>query len=225
MVNEHKFLNDPKTAAVRTFVLLPSAGTDARDNVLTSYLHIYRRAHPRLPMDICLSSVCRSLHIPLDRLPDRRLSIQRWAGKRSHLFLTSPEVSHQLIFYSYSILVLAQPKPGVDQGPIHLVNAGLPEQLRELGWNVLFDGHHQFDSIDEENDPPIGVLKNPRLVSRVSQAVADAVGSHAKKGHLPVTIGGDHSLVSWLMLYSVVNSRLSWAYVLYCRPWARFPAH
>lgn len=96
-------------------------------------------------------------------------------------------------------LTTSQPKPGVDQGPIHLINAGLTTQLRELGWSVLFDGHHQFDAINTLTDPPIGVLKNPRLVSKVSQAVAEAVGSHAKKGHLPVTIGGDHSLVRSLL--------------------------
>lgn len=61
----------------------------------------------------------------------------------------------------------------------------------------------------------MGILKNPRLVSKVchlrpirsfggvltrscgqvSKAVAEAVGAHAKAGQLPVTIGGDHSLV------------------------------
>ncbi|THG94817.1 hypothetical protein EW145_g8071 [Phellinidium pouzarii] len=87
-----------------------------------------------------------------------------------------------------------QPKPGVDQGPIHLINAGLVDQLKELGWNVQFDGHHQFEEVSAESDPPIGVLKNPRLVSRVSRSVADVVGSHARRGELPVTIGGDHSL-------------------------------
>ncbi|KLO19223.1 arginase [Schizopora paradoxa] len=87
-----------------------------------------------------------------------------------------------------------QPKPGVDQGPIHLVNAGLVDQLKELGWKVAFDGHHQFEEVSASSDPPIGILKNPRLVSRVSQAVAGSVGAHARQGQFPVTIGGDHSL-------------------------------
>jgi len=87
-----------------------------------------------------------------------------------------------------------QPKPGVDQGPIHLVNAGLVKQLEEIGWIVKFDGHHQFEEVSATSDPPIGILKNPRLVSKVSKAVAEAVGSHARKGEMPVTIGGDHSL-------------------------------
>ena len=84
----------------------------------------------------------------------------------------------------------------MDKGPIHLVEAGLIDQLTELGWKVKFDGHHQFEEVNEAEDPPIGVLKNPRLVSKVTKAVADVVGAHAKEGQLPVTIGGDHSLVS-----------------------------
>ncbi|KZT09776.1 Ureohydrolase [Laetiporus sulphureus 93-53] len=85
-------------------------------------------------------------------------------------------------------------KLGVDRGPVRLVEAGLPEQIAELGWKVEFDGHHQFEEIDEENDPPIGKLKNPRLVSRVCEAVAKVVGGHAKKGQMTLTLGGDHSL-------------------------------
>lgn len=87
-----------------------------------------------------------------------------------------------------------QHRVGVDKGPIHLVNAGLTDQLTELGWKIQFDGHHQFEEISAANDPPIGVLRNPRLVSKVTQAVAETVGRHAKSGLLPVTLGGDHSL-------------------------------
>ncbi|KAI0064721.1 arginase [Artomyces pyxidatus] len=87
-----------------------------------------------------------------------------------------------------------QGRLGVDEGPIHMVNAGLVQQLKGLGWEVEFDGHHQFEDISAQSDPPIGKLKNPRLVSKVTEAVATVVGGHAKKGHLPLTIGGDHSL-------------------------------
>ncbi|PAV23813.1 arginase [Pyrrhoderma noxium] len=65
---------------------------------------------------------------------------------------------------------------------------------QDLGWRVQFDGHHQFEEVSAERDPPIGILKNPRLVSNVSKAVAESVGAHARKGELPLTIGGDHSL-------------------------------
>ncbi|CAE6502089.1 unnamed protein product [Rhizoctonia solani] len=86
------------------------------------------------------------------------------------------------------------PKAGVDHGPIHLVNAGLEDQLAGLGWKVKFDGHHQFEEIDAQNDTPLGILKRPRLVSQVCEAVAKVVGDHARKGELPLTLGGDHSL-------------------------------
>lgn len=87
-----------------------------------------------------------------------------------------------------------QAKLGVDDGPIHLVEAGLLDQLKDLGWNVQFDGHHQFEEISAADDPPIGKLKNPRLVSKVCESVAKVVGGHAKNGELPLTLGGDHSL-------------------------------
>ncbi|CDO74321.1 hypothetical protein BN946_scf184449.g6 [Trametes cinnabarina] len=85
-------------------------------------------------------------------------------------------------------------KLGVDQGAMHLVEAGLPQQLTELGWKVQFDGHLQFEDIWTEIDPPIGNLKNPRSVSRVCEHVSKVVGEHAKNGQLPLTLGGDHSL-------------------------------
>ncbi|KAI6045594.1 Ureohydrolase [Pisolithus marmoratus] len=78
--------------------------------------------------------------------------------------------------------------------PIHLVEAGLITRLEALGWQVLFDGHHQFEEISAASDPPIGKLKNPRLVSRVCESVADVVATHVRNGQLPVTLGGDHSL-------------------------------
>jgi len=87
-----------------------------------------------------------------------------------------------------------QPRAGVDRGPIHLVEAGLEQQLTGLGWNVKFDGHHQFEDVDAQNDTPVGILKRPRLVSRVCEAVAKVVGDHALNGELPLTLGGDHSL-------------------------------
>jgi arginase len=80
-------------------------------------------------------------------------------------------------------------------GPVHLVEAGLIYQLKELGWQVKFDGHHQFEDISIQSDASQGIVKRPRLVSSVTNAVAETVGAHARAGRLPLTIGGDHSLV------------------------------
>lgn len=98
------------------------------------------------------------------------------------------------IFHHYTHKSI-QPKHGVDNGPIHLVNAGLPKQLSELGWKVNFEGHQRFADISVADDPPEGKLLNPRLVSKVAESVKDVVKGHAEKGELVLTLGGDHSLV------------------------------
>lgn len=87
-----------------------------------------------------------------------------------------------------------QPRAGVDQGPIHLVEAGIIDQISTLGWKVHFDGHHQFEDIAVEHDPPRGIVKRPRLVSKICESVSQAVGKHIQNGALPLTLGGDHSL-------------------------------
>jgi arginase len=38
-------------------------------------------------------------------------------------------------------------------------------------------------------------MKNAQLVSDVCERLSQVVGTHAGRGELPVTIGGDHSLV------------------------------
>jgi arginase len=83
----------------------------------------------------------------------------------------------------------------VDKGPLHLIEAGLIDQVSTLGWKVHFD-NHQFEDISIEQDPPSGIVKRPRLVSKICESVAKAVGEHVHNGVLPLTLGGDHSLVS-----------------------------
>lgn len=75
------------------------------------------------------------------------------------------------------------------------MEAGLVNQVLGLGWKVKFDGYHQPENIKAEDDLPIGILKNPRLVSRTNESVAKVVSGHASKGHLSISLGGDHSLV------------------------------
>ncbi|CAG8480348.1 371_t:CDS:2 [Cetraspora pellucida] len=87
-----------------------------------------------------------------------------------------------------------QPKEGVDEGPIKMVEYGLIDQILEMGWNVEFDGHRKLTDLKPTEDPNIGRLKKPRYVSRVTKAVADAVESNLRRGQLALTLGGDHSL-------------------------------
>jgi arginase len=49
--------------------------------------------------------------------------------------------------------------------------------------------------VQRAEDPDIGRMKKPRLVSAVCERVGKQVGDIAEKGWLPLTLGGDHSLV------------------------------
>ncbi|GAA94076.1 uncharacterized protein L969DRAFT_96656 [Mixia osmundae IAM 14324] len=86
-----------------------------------------------------------------------------------------------------------QPKAGVDIGPLQLIEAGLLDDIKGLGYGIVFDGQLEFEH-SEADDPPIGILKRPRLVSRVNKTVADTIEANARAGRLTLTLGGDHSL-------------------------------
>ena len=103
-----------------------------------------------------------------------------------------------------------QGRAGVELGPNRLIDAGLPSQLSQLGWNVDYDPELFFRDVPymldgtgkaKQSDPDIGIMKKPRLVSEVCRLVADKVASVADQGALPLTLGGDHSLVSQLSFY------------------------
>lgn len=87
-----------------------------------------------------------------------------------------------------------QPKEGVDEGPLKMIEYGLIPQLQEMDWDVEFDGHYRLTDLRPAKDPNIGKLKRPLYVSRVAQTVAKTVESHLRKRQLALTLGGDHSL-------------------------------
>lgn len=87
-----------------------------------------------------------------------------------------------------------QPKAGVDTGPLKLIEAGLLDDIKNLGWDVEYEDLLKFEAIDEKDDPPIGILKRPRLVSKASKNLSEAISTAAAKGNLVLTLGGDHSL-------------------------------
>ncbi|SCZ87823.1 BZ3500_MvSof-1268-A1-R1_Chr2-3g05291 [Microbotryum saponariae] len=125
-----------------------------------------------------------------------------------------------------------QPKEGVDTGPRQLIEAGLLDDIKTLGYHVEFEGADSLATslTSDQPDPDIGILKKPRLVSKVgvetpavkcdhcqinssmmslyfqvTQELADRVFAHASKGHLTVTLGGDHSLVGLYARLSSLN--------------------
>lgn len=63
-----------------------------------------------------------------------------------------------------------------------------------MGWQVEFDRIREFNSLRPLQDPPIGIVKNPRWVGRVCQEVADQVERVQRNGQMALTLGGDHSL-------------------------------
>jgi len=87
----------------------------------------------------------------------------------------------------------------VDEGPLKIMEGPLLEEVKSLSWTPHFSGHQSFSIhtskfSDETNDPPIGKLKKPRLVSQVNSEVKKVIESNAKEGKMVVSLGGDHSL-------------------------------
>lgn len=87
-----------------------------------------------------------------------------------------------------------QPKAGVEEGPIRLVEFGLVDQLKELGWNVVLSPETDYTALRPNPDPDFGVCKNPGYVAAVTKRVRDEVKEHCENGRCAVTLGGDHSI-------------------------------
>lgn len=90
-----------------------------------------------------------------------------------------------------------QGKSGVDDGPAMLLKHGLAEDIQDSGsWPQVTVRMLDFaaEKAVEENDPPIGILKNVRGVSRVTAALAHASAESQATGGFTLTLGGDHSL-------------------------------
>ncbi|KAI8806186.1 Ureohydrolase [Cladochytrium replicatum] len=88
-----------------------------------------------------------------------------------------------------------QPHSGVEQGPARLVEFGLIDQLKELGWAVDFDEKFPtWEHLKVDHSDDIGKLKNARYVSKVAQSIKRSVQDVCSKGHLALTLGGDHSI-------------------------------
>jgi arginase len=77
-----------------------------------------------------------------------------------------------------------------------MLKAGLLDQLQNLGWVVhcaeKLQNYEQFRS--DENDDSHPIVRNVKYVSKVTQAVREKIKTVCKKGHLALTLGGDHSI-------------------------------
>ncbi|KAI9308893.1 arginase [Cunninghamella echinulata] len=87
-----------------------------------------------------------------------------------------------------------QPQAGVEMGPIRLVEFGLANQLKEMGYTVDYEANEDLDSLKPAEDPVTGNLKNPKFVSNVTKKLAGQIEERAKNGSFVLTLGGDHSV-------------------------------
>jgi arginase len=62
-----------------------------------------------------------------------------------------------------------------------------------VGYSTVLD-ELNLSTVLKQDDPDIGILKNPRLVSETNKSLMNTINSHTDKGEFIVTIGGDHSL-------------------------------
>jgi arginase len=118
-------------------------------------------------------------------------------------FIKKPVIGTNYVFNATGLVSAGfsggQPKGGVDEGPVNMLRAGIEAQLTALDWTVE---RASLDCSSPKSSPVMnagavpsqGKIKNAQEVSRVCKSVSDAVKAQALAGHLPLTLGGDHSL-------------------------------
>ncbi|KAI8059390.1 arginase [Gilbertella persicaria] len=87
-----------------------------------------------------------------------------------------------------------QPRTGVEDGPIRLVEFGLLNQLEEMGYSVSYEANEKIEELRPAEDPDVQNLKQPKYVSTVTQAVSKQILTAAQQGKFVLTLGGDHSV-------------------------------
>ncbi|KAL0089180.1 arginase [Phycomyces blakesleeanus] len=88
-----------------------------------------------------------------------------------------------------------QPRKGVETAPAAMMNFGLANQLKELGWTVEFqDNEQEIVELEPAQDPTVLNLKQPKFVSAVTEMISNQVRERALQGKFVLTLGGDHSI-------------------------------
>jgi arginase len=87
---------------------------------------------------------------------------------------------------------LGQSRRGVDMGPSALRYAGLDDRLRRLGHEIIDKGNINIPVRDTL--PPEGGLAFLPAVVQAGEAMYQAGQAAIQAGHLPLFIGGDHSI-------------------------------
>lgn len=90
-----------------------------------------------------------------------------------------------------------QPHLGTDSGPDHLREAGLHNQLVELGWSVEETGNLDFLSPkagDPVLDPRYGRANNSYAVGNSLRQIKEIYEQKANEGKFCLVLGGDHTI-------------------------------
>ncbi len=89
-------------------------------------------------------------------------------------------------------LDLGQTRRGVDMGPSAIRYAGLASKLRALGYDVEDSGNIAVPV--REHLPPTSASGYAPYIEKVCNRIYEAGTSALSHGHLPLFLGGDHSL-------------------------------
>lgn len=88
---------------------------------------------------------------------------------------------------------LGQGRRGVDMGPSAIRYANLKDRLQNLGHTVKDRGNINVPTADQQ-DIDNQKLKYLEQVVQVNEDLATKVGDALQDGHLPIILGGDHSI-------------------------------
>ena len=78
-----------------------------------------------------------------------------------------------------------------------MIESGLFTELHRMGYKLHGETEvHSYSNVlpDPAADLPYRGMKNPRAVSAVTRRLSDQVYSHARRGRMVLTLGGDHSI-------------------------------
>jgi hypothetical protein len=108
---------------------------------------------------------------------------------QSHRFLKTKQISVIGVPFNGG-----QPRKGVEEGPARLVEAGILNQIEELGYTVAHEANNDLEDLRPTQDPDTLGLKQPKFVSAVTKRTAKQIQDSANKGNFVLTLGGDHSI-------------------------------
>jgi arginase len=89
---------------------------------------------------------------------------------------------------------LGQNRRGVDMGPSAIRYAGLEKALKNLGYQVQDLGNINVPTPEMEELPHSSSMRYLHEVVSVSENLATLVDQVMTEGHLPIILGGDHSI-------------------------------